>query len=94
MTEIQVQKKIKTNLEKMGWFVVRLTVTGVGGMPDLVALKRDCPPFFIEVKKSKGGVLSPLQSYMLKVLNKLDFIAIVANSWGVVEQKIIDEKIK
>ena len=88
MTEIQVQKKIKTNLEKLGWYVIRLTVTGVGGMPDLVALKKDELPFFIEVKKPVGGIVSPLQMYMGKKLRKFGFKAIVANSWEVVKAEL------
>lgn len=88
MTEIQVQRKIRKKLEERGWFVIRLTVTGVSGMPDLLALKKDEIPFFIEVKKSKGGVVSKLQDYMLRKLRKFGFEAIVANSWEVVESKL------
>lgn len=88
MTETQVQSKIRKNLESLGWFVIRLTVTGKSGMPDLLALKKDEIPFFIEVKKSEGGIVSPLQTYMLKVLHKLGFKAIVANSWEVVESEL------
>lgn len=88
MTETQVQKKISTNLEKRGWYVIRLTVTGVGGMPDLLALKKGEDPFFIEVKKSKGGITSPLQAYIIRELIKLGFKAMVANSWKIVESKL------
>ena len=93
-TEQRVQKSIISHLEKKGWFVIRLKVTNMSGMPDLLALKIPHAPFFIEVKKSKGGITSPLQKYMLKLLMKFGFIAIVANSWEVVEQTMIDEKIK
>jgi len=85
MTEIQVQRKIKKNLEALDWYVIRLTVTGVGGMPDLLALKKGETPFFIEVKKTKGGVVSKLQEYIIKRLVGYGFKAIVANSWEVVQ---------
>jgi len=88
MTEIQVQNKIRKNLEKLGWYVIRLKVTGVSGMPDLLALKKDRSPFFIEVKKTKGGVISKLQDYMIRKLRKFGFKAIVANSWEVVEDEL------
>ena len=88
MTETKVQKKIRTKLEDLDWFVIRLTVTGIAGMPDLLALKKGNIPLFIEVKKTNGGKLSPLQVYMLKKLNKLGFVAIEANSWEVVYEKI------
>jgi len=92
MTEIQVQKKIRTNLEKDGWFVIRLTVTGVGGMPDLLALKDGMKPFFVEVKKTKGGIVSPLQNYMIRRLIKFGFNAIVANSLDVVTDFLKNNK--
>ena len=88
MGEIAVQKKIKTNLEKKGWYVIRLTVTGVGGMPDLLALKKGEDPLFIEVKKEKGGVVSKLQMYMIKKLKSFGFKAVVANSWEVIDKQL------
>lgn len=84
-TEQQVQKKITSYLEKKGWFVIRLKVTNMSGIPDLVALKIPHAPFFIEVKRSKGGVPSVLQNYMLKKLRKLGFHAILANSLDIVK---------
>ena len=88
MTESQVQRKITTHLEKEGWFVIRLTVTGKAGMPDLLALRKDKPPFFIEVKKTKGGIVSKLQDYMIRKIRKFGFIAIVANSLDIVKEEI------
>ena len=60
-------------------------------MPDLLALKKDHKPFFIEAKRTKGGVRSPLQKYYIKLLNKIGFIAMFANSWEVVEEKLKEE---
>ena len=88
MTEAQVQSKIRNNLEKLGWYVIRLKVTGVSGMPDLLALKSNELPFFIEVKKTKGGITSKLQDYMIRKLQKFGFKAIVANSWEIVESEL------
>jgi Holliday junction resolvase len=85
-TEASIQKKIINHLEKDGWFVIRLKVTNMSGMPDLLALKKDYIPFFIEVKKTKGGIISRLQDYMIRELRKLGFHAIVANSLEVVKE--------
>ena len=92
MTEIQVQRKIKKKLEGLGWTVIRLTVTGVGGMPDLLALKDQEIPTFIEVKKTKGGIVSKLQEYQIKQMRKKGFRAFVANSWELVEETIYGQK--
>jgi len=66
--------------------VLRLKVTNIGGIPDLLALKRNHPPFFIEVKKTKGGIVSKLQEYIIRKLISLGFPTIVANSLDVVEK--------
>ena len=88
MTETQVQNKIRKKLEKLDWFVVRLTVTGIGGIPDLLALKRDEVPLFIEVKRTGKLKLDPLQNYMQGILIDLGFRSIVADSWGLVDKEI------
>lgn len=84
-TESQVKKKIIDYLEKKGWYIIRLKVTGRGGESDLLALKYDRPAFFIEAKKTKGGITSALQKYNIKKLKKLRFHAIVANSLDIVK---------
>ena len=80
MTETQVQRKIRENLIREGWTVIRLTVTGVGGMPDLLALKDGEVPLFIECKKTGKLKLDPLQKYMQKQLISKGFRSIVADS--------------
>ena len=85
-TETQIQKSISSHLDKNGWFILRLKVTNIGGIPDLLALKKDHPPFFIEVKKTSGGIVSKLQEYIIRKLISLGFDAIVANSLDVVKE--------
>lgn len=78
--EAKYQKKIKENLEKEGWFVIRMiNVTSTGfnsGMPDLLAIKPGQDGLhevqFIEVK-AKNGVVSKLQEYAHKYLRSLGF---------------------
>lgn len=61
-------------MEDRGYFVLNLIKTNRNGIPDLLCLKKGEEPIFIEVKKEKG-VLSKLQEYMIKKLNKLGFDA-------------------
>jgi Holliday junction resolvase len=46
--------------------------TNKNGIPDLLALKHNETPYFIEVKTSTGKV-SPLQSYRMEELKKEGF---------------------
>ena len=68
MTEQQVQSKKIKELEAEGYYVIKLIKTNKNGIPDLVALKKD-EVLFVEVK-AKNGVLSKLQEYRIKELNK------------------------
>ena len=69
MTEQQIQNKRIKELEAEGYYVIKLKLTNKNGIPDLLALPRGCDVLFSEIKKPKG-VLSELQKYRLKELEK------------------------
>jgi Holliday junction resolvase len=72
MTEQQIQNKRIKELEAEGYYVIKLKLTNKNGIPDLLALPRGCYVLFSEIKKPKG-VLSELQKYRLKELEKHGF---------------------
>ena len=71
MTEQQIQSKRIKELEKDGYYVIKLMKTNKNGIPDLIALK-DGDILFSEVKKPNGR-LSRLQEYRLKELEGYGF---------------------
>jgi len=71
MTEQKIQAKRIKQLEKEGFYVIKLIQTNKNGIPDLVALKKDCI-LFSEIK-TKTGRLSKIQEYRLKELEKHGF---------------------
>jgi hypothetical protein len=79
MTEQQIQSKIIKLMESKGYYVLKLSKTNKQGIPDLLCLKKDEPPFFIEVKTDKG-VVSALQLYRQKELKELGFKSIIVNN--------------
>ena len=74
MSEAKHQNKLIRQLEKDGWYVLKLIKTNKNGIPDLLALKKNELPFFIEVKGEKGKP-SELQKYRIRELNQLGFKA-------------------
>ena len=72
MTEQQIQKKRINQLEKKGYYVIKLIKTNKNGIPDIVAIPPDAPVIFSEIKTEKGKV-SKIQEYRLKELDSYGF---------------------
>ncbi len=72
MTEQQIQNKRIKELELEGYYVIKLKLTNKNGIPDLIALPKNCDVLFSEIKKP-GGKLSELQKYRIKELKKYGF---------------------
>lgn len=72
MTEQQIQKARIKQLESEGYYVIKLIQTNKNGIPDLVALHPSGEILFSEIKRP-NGVLSKLQEYRLKELEKHGF---------------------
>ena len=78
MKESQYQKKISDKLTLEGWYVTKLIKTNRNGIPDLIALKKNKAPMFIEVKGLKG-VLSEIQKFRLFELKTAGFDCYVSH---------------
>ena len=62
MTEQQIQSKRIKQLEAEGYYVIKLVKTNKNGIPDIIAIPKDCDVLFSE------GRVSKLQEYRLKEL--------------------------
>ncbi len=69
MTEQKIQSKKIKELEEQGYYVIKLKLTNKNGIPDLIAIPKDCNVKFIEVKKPNGKI-SKLQEYRIDELKK------------------------
>lgn len=69
MLESRIQAKLIKELEKEGYYVIKLGVTNKNGIADLVALPKNCDALFIEVKQ-KGKQPEPLQKFRAEELKR------------------------
>jgi Holliday junction resolvase len=72
MTEQQIQKKRIDQLEKEGYYVLKLIKTNKNGIPDVVAMHPEKGVLFSEIKTPKGK-LSKIQEYRLKEIKNHGF---------------------
>ena len=72
MTEQQIQSKRIKQLEKEGYYVIKLIKTNKNGIPDVLAIPKDAAVIFSEIKTPKGKT-SPIQEYRLKELKAHGF---------------------
>lgn len=86
MKEQQYQKKIIDKFEKNEYYVINLIKTNKNGISDLLALKKNEPPIFIEVKTEKG-VLSELQKFRLTEQKKRGFKTYYTKGLNLIEWK-------
>jgi Holliday junction resolvase len=65
----KLQTKVIKDLEKNGYFVINLIRSNVNGIADLLALKENEKPLFIECKE-KNDTVKPLQLFRGRQVEK------------------------
>jgi hypothetical protein len=78
MKEQQIQSKRIKQLEAEGYYVIKLIKTNKNGIPDLIAIPREAPVLFSEIK-TENGRLSELQKFRIEELNEYGFKTEVYN---------------
>ena len=73
------QRKIIKYYESLNYYVINLSVTNKKGIADLLCLKKDEIPLFVECKE-KNDTVKPLQLYRQKELINLGFQSIILQS--------------
>jgi Holliday junction resolvase len=76
--ESKIQAKIIKKLEAEGYYVLKLMKTNKNGIPDLIALPKDCNAVFYEIK-SKTGSTSKLQDFRIKELTDFGVVCKVVD---------------
>ena len=86
MLESKYQKKIIDQWRADGWWVVNTIKTNINGCPDLILLKENEPPTFIECK-TPTGKLSEIQRHRLNDLTNRGFNCYVSKGSELIKWK-------
>lgn len=75
MTELEkdIERKLKDLVESYGGKCLKWTCPGWRGVPDRIVLLPRGRVYFVELKRPKGGRLSPMQKWWHKQLRGLGF---------------------
>lgn len=77
--ESKLQKKIRIDLEKNGWLVVKIKLCSLNGWPDQQAHKNG-RTVFLEIK-DKGKKAKPLQEYRHEQIRTQGFNVFTIDTW-------------
>lgn len=73
VTEKQIEERLKKEISKLKGFCIKFKAPAFNGVPDRLILLPGKRFYFVELKKPKGGVLSPVQLSVHKIFAKLGF---------------------
>lgn len=69
----------------------KMKKTGLlAGVPDLIVLMPNREILFIEMKKRKGGTLSPIQKTIISIIEKLGFTVLIGYGFLDIKSKFED----
>lgn len=71
MRESEIEKHLKSEVEKRGGITAKMTVMGRRGWPDRLVLLPDGLMAFVELKRPKVGVVSANQQNIHRKIRKL-----------------------
>ena len=75
MTQLErdIERKFKTMVERHGGLCLKWVCPGQTGVPDRIVLLPGGRVLFVELKRPKGGKVSPLQMWWAQRLHRLGF---------------------
>ena len=72
--EKDIEKALTRMVGKRGGLCLKWVCPGWAGVPDRIVLLPGGRIIFVELKRPKGGVISPRQTWWTKKLNSLGFL--------------------
>lgn len=79
LSEKYIESHLVTNIELLGGKCLKWVSPGNKGVPDRIVIMPNGRVYFVEVKRP-GGIISPLQEYWKREIEKLGFSHYFINS--------------
>ncbi len=75
MTELEkdIERKLREMVKAHGGLCLKWVCPGWAGVPDRLVLMPGARVYFVELKRPKGGVISPMQKWWADKLRGLGF---------------------
>ena len=80
--EKDIEQKLRKMVEKHGGLCLKWVCPGWSGVPDRIVLLPRGRVMFVELKRPKGGKVSPMQEWWARKLRSLGFEVMVIRSLG------------
>ena len=84
--EKEIEKKLRNTVAKFGGQCLKWVCPGWSGVPDRIILLPGGRVIFAELKRPKGGVVSPMQTYWRRRLEGLGFTV-----WHIYNERDVNE---
>lgn len=72
--EKDIEKKLVDTVRRHGGLCLKWVCPGWAGVPDRIVLLPGGRAVFVELKRPKGGIISPRQTWWAKKLSSLGFL--------------------
>lgn len=92
MLEKRVEKRLVDGVKKLGGRCIKLVSQGNNGLPDRLVLLPGGRMVFVELKRPKGGRLSPVQVVQQKKLRSLGFEVRILSNIATVDSFIVEAR--
>lgn len=83
--EKDIETRLKKRVEDLGGKCIKFNAVSEGGIPDRIVVLPPGQVAFVELKRPRGGRLSPIQKYQIEKLRSLGCVVEVVKNYDDIE---------
>lgn len=88
--ENDIERRLKKRVEEVGGKCIKFNAVSEGGIPDRIVVLKGGRIIFVELKRPRGGKVSPLQTYQIEKLRGLGCRVELVKNYDDIERLIED----